>query len=71
MTDILSGPRKDAQTRNLISELRTAEDKADRTRALERVTMLHMPLARSLAHRYSGKGPVTRRTAEPIPAAND
>ena len=56
MTDILSGPRKDAQTRNLISELRTAESKADRTRALERVTMLHLPLARSLAHRYSGKG---------------
>ena len=56
MTDILSGPRKDAQTRNLISELRTAENKADRTRALERVTMLHLPLARSLAHRYSGKG---------------
>ncbi len=56
MTDILSGPRKDAQTRNLISELRTAESKADRNRALERVTMLHLPLARSLAHRYSGKG---------------
>ena len=56
MTDILSGPRKDAQTRNLISELRTGESKAERTQALERVTMLHMPLARSLAHRYSGKG---------------
>jgi RNA polymerase sigma-B factor len=56
MTDILSGPRKDAQTRNLISVLRTGESKAERTQALERVTMLHMPLARSLAHRYSGKG---------------
>jgi RNA polymerase sigma-B factor len=56
MTDILSTPRKDAQTRNLISVIRTAEDKHDRTQALEHVTAIHMPLARSLARRYSGKG---------------
>jgi RNA polymerase sigma-B factor len=56
MTDTLSGQRKDAQTRDLISVLRTAESKAERNAALERVTLLHMPLARSLAHRYSGKG---------------
>ncbi|GAA2156566.1 RNA polymerase sigma-B factor [Humibacillus xanthopallidus] len=56
MTDTLSGPRKDAQTRNLISLIRTAQTKSERTAALEKVTLLHMPLARSLAHRYSGKG---------------
>jgi RNA polymerase sigma-B factor len=56
MTDTMSGPRKDALTRELISVLRTAESKTERTNALERVTMLHLPLARSLAHRYSGKG---------------
>ena len=56
MTDILSGPRKDAQTRNLISVLRTAETAVERDAALERVTLMHLPLARSLARRYSGKG---------------
>jgi RNA polymerase sigma-B factor len=56
MTDTLSGPRKDALTRSLITLLRTAETKNERTAALEKVTQLHMPLARSLAHRYSGKG---------------
>jgi RNA polymerase sigma-B factor len=56
MTDTMSGPRKDALTRELISALRTADTKTERTNALERVTMLHLPLARSLAHRYSGKG---------------
>ena len=50
------GPRKDARTRELIATFRTAPSEAERSRALETVTSLHLPLARSLAHRYTGKG---------------
>jgi RNA polymerase sigma-B factor len=56
MTDPSAGPRRDARTRQLIHTLRTAESETERANALEAVTLLHMPLARSLAHRYSGKG---------------
>ena len=56
MTDPSVGPRKDARTRELISTLRTSDSSSERATALETVTVLHMPLARSLAHRYSGKG---------------
>jgi RNA polymerase sigma-B factor len=56
MTDPSAGPRRDARTRELIHSLRTADTESDRANALEAVTLLHMPLARSLAHRYSGKG---------------
>ena len=56
MTDPSTGPRKDARTRELIHLLRTSDVESERDGALETVTMLHMPLARSLAHRYSGKG---------------
>ena len=40
----------------LIQLLRTSDSESERAHALETVTLLHMPLARSLAHRYSGKG---------------
>jgi RNA polymerase sigma-B factor len=56
MTDPRRGPRKDASTRELIATFRTAPSEAERSRALETVTRLHLPLARSLAHRYTGKG---------------
>ena len=56
MTDLNAGPRKDARTRSLIETIRTSHDEAERNDALETVTRLHLPLARSLAHRYSGKG---------------
>ena len=56
MTDPHAGPRKDARTRELIHVLRTSDCTSERAHALETVTVLHMPLARSLAHRYSGKG---------------
>ena len=56
MTDPSAGPRKDARTRELIHTLRTSDSASERANALETVTLLHMPLARSLAHRYSGKG---------------
>jgi RNA polymerase sigma-B factor len=56
MTDPTAGPRKDARTRELITVLRTSDCTSERAHALESVTLLHMPLARSLAHRYSGKG---------------
>jgi RNA polymerase sigma-B factor len=56
MTDPSAGPRRDARTRELIHQLRTADSEPERANALEAVTVLHMPLARSLAHRYSGKG---------------
>ena len=56
MTDPSVGPRKDARTRELIKTLRTSDSPSERATALETVTVLHMPLARSLAHRYSGKG---------------
>ena len=47
---------RDARTRDLITIVRTATSESERSRALEDVTRLHLPLARSLAHRYSGKG---------------
>lgn len=56
MTDFSRGPRKDARTRELISTFRTSNSESERSQALETVTRLHMPLARSLAHRYAGKG---------------
>ncbi|MEW1955635.1 sigma-70 family RNA polymerase sigma factor [Terrabacter sp. NPDC080008] len=56
MTDPSTGPRKDARTRELIEQVRTSESSSARAAALETVTLLHMPLARALAHRYSGKG---------------
>jgi RNA polymerase sigma-B factor len=56
MTDAIVGPRKDARTRELISTIRTSTDEHERNEALEAATRIHMPLARSLAHRYSGKG---------------
>lgn len=56
MTDPSTGPRKDARTRELIELVRTSDSTTTRASALETVTLLHMPLARSLAHRYSGKG---------------
>jgi len=55
MTDPSRAPR-DAQTRALITTIRTAQSESERSRALEAVTRLHLPLARSLAHRYAGKG---------------
>ena len=55
MTDPSRGPRKDARTRELIAAIRTPQSETERAQALETVTQLHMPLARSLAHRYSGK----------------
>ena len=56
MTDPFRGPRKDALTRELITTHRTSTSETERSAALETVTRLHMPLARSLAHRYAGKG---------------
>ena len=56
MTDPFRGPRKDALTRELITTHRTSASETERSAALETVTRLHMPLARSLAHRYAGKG---------------
>jgi RNA polymerase sigma-B factor len=55
MTDPSRAPR-DAQTRALITTVRTADSESERSTALEAVTRLHLPLARSLAHRYAGKG---------------
>ncbi|MBB2986475.1 sigma-70 family RNA polymerase sigma factor [Terracoccus luteus] len=48
--------RSDASTRALITTFRTSTDEAERHDALEEVTTAHMPLARSLAHRYAGRG---------------
>ena len=56
MADISVGPRKDARTRELIKVFRTSDCESQRDQALETVTRIHMPLARSLAHRYAGKG---------------
>ena len=56
MTDPSRGPRKDARTRDLITIVRTSDSETEKAQALETVTRLHMPLARSLAHRYAGKG---------------
>ena len=56
MTDLSRGPRKDARTRELLVTFRTSDSESERAQALETVTRLHMPLARSLASRYAGKG---------------
>jgi len=56
MPDSTPSQRKDALTRDLLTIMRTTEDADERARALERVTLVHMPLARSLARRYAGKG---------------
>ena len=56
MTDPCRGNRTDARTRELSATVRTADTEAERSQALETVTALHLPLARSLAHRYAGKG---------------
>jgi RNA polymerase sigma-B factor len=45
-----------ARTRELIATVRTAASESERSRALEDVTRMHLSLARSLAHRYAGKG---------------
>ena len=55
MTDPTRGLR-DARTRDLITIVRTAASESERSRALDDVTRLHLPLARSLARRYAGKG---------------
>ena len=55
MIDPTRGAR-DERTRELISTFRSADNEFERSKALEDVTRLHLPLARSLAHRYSGKG---------------
>ena len=55
MIDPTRGAR-DERTRELISTFRSADSEFERSKALEDVTRLHLPLARSLAHRYSGKG---------------
>ena len=55
MIDPTRGAR-DERTRELISTFRSADSEFERAKALEDVTRLHLPLARSLAHRYSGKG---------------
>ena len=47
---------RDAQTRALITAVRTADSETERSKALEAVTRMHLPLARSLARRYAGKG---------------
>lgn len=47
---------RDALTRQLITVVRTATDENERDDALEEVVVLHMPLARTLAGRYAGRG---------------
>ncbi len=47
---------RDARTRELIATIRTSASEFERSRALEDVTGMHLSLARSLAHRYVGKG---------------
>lgn len=54
---VLARPqRSDQLTRELLHLFRTSTDEAERNDALEGITVSHMPLARSLAHRYSGRG---------------
>jgi len=47
---------RDTRTRELIGQFRTADSEFERADALEAVTRAYLPLARSLAHRYAGKG---------------
>lgn len=48
--------QRDMVTRQLITTKRTAEAEAEREAALEEVVRMHLPLARALAGRYSGRG---------------
>lgn len=48
--------QRDVVTRQLITTKRTAEAEAEREAALEEVVRMHLPLARALAGRYSGRG---------------
>jgi RNA polymerase sigma-B factor len=56
MSDSQFPARSDSNTRKLITTFRTSLCEMERDRALEEVTVIHMPLARSLAHRYAGRG---------------
>lgn len=56
MSALAHPQRSDYRTRELIEIFRTSPDETERHDALELVTVQHMPLARSLAHRYAGRG---------------
>lgn len=56
MSALAHPQRSDYRTRELIEIIRTSPDETERDAALELVTVAHMPLARSLAHRYAGRG---------------
>ncbi len=56
MSALAHPQRSDYRTRELIEIIRTSPDETERDEALELVTVAHMPLARSLAHRYAGRG---------------
>ena len=56
MSALAHPQRSDYRTRELIEIFRTSPDEAHRHDALELVTVQHLPLARSLAHRYAGRG---------------
>lgn len=56
MSALAHPQRSDYRTRELIDIFRTSTDETERHDALELVTVQHMPLARSLAHRYAGRG---------------
>ena len=53
MSALAHPQRSDYRTRELIEIIRTSPDETERDEALELVTVAHMPLARSLAHRYA------------------
>ena len=48
--------QRDAITRHLIHTKRSAADEAERESALEELVRMHLPLAKTLAGRYSGRG---------------
>ncbi|RKT76767.1 RNA polymerase sigma-28 (SigD/FliA/WhiG) subunit [Terracoccus luteus] len=48
--------RSDVRTRELIAIIRETSDPYERSRCLDEAARIHMPLARSLAHRYGGRG---------------
>lgn len=56
MSALAQPQRSDQRTRELIVTFRTSDHEHERHVALESVTVAHMPLARSLAHRYAGRG---------------
>lgn len=56
MSELAQPRRTDERTRELIATFRSSPFEDERHDALERVTVMHMPLARSLAHRYAGRG---------------